>query len=191
MPTDQLYVPVLPVLLPLGIVLNVLAGVLLRRRRRLTVPRLAAACLAGWYVMAVIGATLLPLRLSWGAGAGPPDLYRIIVVPLVTMRVDDFVLNIVMTLPLAALLHVVLGVRDRRRVVLVAFLGSAVIEVIQAVLVLALHGNRWADVNDLIANTSGAFLGHLWYWRAMRTRWLPRLVGACAVTGGEVRPVVR
>ena len=113
MPSHQLDVPALPILLPLGVVLMVASWVLLRRRDMLTARRLGTAWFAGWYAVAVIGATLLPLHLAWGDGAGEPELYRIILIPLTTMRVDDFLLNIVMTLPLAALLHVVFSVRAR------------------------------------------------------------------------------
>jgi glycopeptide antibiotics resistance protein len=193
MPPDQLYVPALPILLPLGVLLMAVSVVLLRRRGTLTAARLATAWFAGWYLVAVIGATLLPLQLAWGERAGPPDLHRIILVPLTTMRVDDFVLNIAMTLPLAAVLHLMAGVRDRRRVVLIALLLSVAIEVTQAVLVLTLEGNRWADVNDLIANTLGAWLGHALYWRAMGTEAVRRTAQRCAVTdqSGQMAPRVR
>ena len=176
MPIHQLDVPALPILLPLGGLLMAVSWVLLHRRGRLGARRVVTAWLAGWYAVAVLGATLLPLHLAWGPGAGPPELYRIILVPLTTMRVDDFVLNIVMTLPLATLSYLVAGVRDRRRVVLMGFLASLAIEVTQAVIDLAWHGNRWADVNDLISNTLGALLGFQIFWRAMRSARVRRLV---------------
>jgi glycopeptide antibiotics resistance protein len=177
MPPHQLDVPALPILLPLGGVLMVLSWVLLRRRGLLGARRLATAWIAGWYAVAVLGATLLPLHLAWGPGAGPPEFHRIILVPLITMRVDDFLLNIVMTLPLAALLYLLAGVRDRRRVVLTGLLVSLGIELVQAVIDLAWHGNRWADVNDLTSNTLGALAGFLIFWRAMRSASVRRLVG--------------
>jgi glycopeptide antibiotics resistance protein len=186
MPSDQLFVPALPVLLPLGGLLMVLSWVLLRRRGRLSARRLATAWLAGWYAVAVLGATMLPMQLAWGPGAGPPELRRIILVPLVTMRVDDFVLNIVMTLPLAALLYLVSGLRDSRRVVLIGFLGSLTIELTQAVMLLAWRGNRWADVNDLASNTLGALLGFLIFWRVMRSARIRELVRPWSLGPGEV-----
>lgn len=193
MPSDQLHVPALPILLPLGVLLMAVSVRRLRRRGLLTAARLGTAWVAGWYLVAVIGATLLPLRLSWGAGAGSPDLFRIILVPLTTMRLDDFVLNVAMTLPLAALLHLVAGVRDGRRVVLIAFLLSVAIEVTQGVLVLTANGDRWADVNDLIANTAGAWLGHVLYRRALGLAGIRRLAARCAipVEPGQVAPRVR
>jgi glycopeptide antibiotics resistance protein len=175
MPPNQLDIPALPILLPLGLALMIWSWGALRRRGLATARRLATAWAAGWYLVAVLGATLLPLHLAWGAGAGALELYRIILIPVTTMRVDDFILNIVMTLPLAALLHLVLGVRSRARVVLTGLLLSAGVEVIQAVL-LTLHGNRWADVNDLMSNTLGAFLGYLAWRRLLRVDAVRRSV---------------
>ncbi len=191
MPSHQLDVPALPILLPLGGVLMLVSWALLRRRGLLGARRLATAWLAGWYAVAVIGATLLPLHLAWGPGAGPPELYRIILVPLVTMRVDDFLLNIVMTLPLAALLYLVAGVRDRSRVVLVGFLASLAIELVQAVIDITWHGNRWADVNDLTSNTLGAWLGFLIFWRAVRPARVRRVVESWSLARPEAAPAHR
>jgi glycopeptide antibiotics resistance protein len=188
MPFHQLDVPALPILLPLGAVLMVGSWLLLHRRGLLSARRLATAWLAGWYAVAVIGATLLPLHLAWGPGAGPPELYRFIFVPLTTMRVDDFLLNIIMTLPLAAVLYLVLGVREKRRVLLVGVLISLVIEVAQGVIILAWHGNRWADVNDLISNTLGALLGFLIFWRALRSAHGRGLVRPWSLVRAEAAP---
>jgi glycopeptide antibiotics resistance protein len=187
MSSDQIDVPALPILLPLGLVLMVASWVVLRRRDRLTARRLGAAWLAGWYAVAVLGATLLPMHLAWGDRGGEPDLYRIILIPLTTMRVDDFLLNIVMTLPLAALLYVVFSVREKSRVILIGFVLSAAIELTQAVIDLAFHGTRWADVNDLISNTLGVLLGYLVFHRAMRFEPFRQVLESCRLTGSESR----
>jgi glycopeptide antibiotics resistance protein len=176
MHTDHLDVPALPVLLPLGVALMALSWLVLRRRGTPTGWRLGAAWACGWYAVAVLGATFLPLHLAWGPGAGPPELFRFILVPLITMRVGDFLLNVVMTLPLAAVLDVLFGVRDRRRVVLAGFLLSLTIEVTQGIMLLTLHGQRWADVNDLVSNTLGAYLGWLLLARVTRLTAVRRAV---------------
>jgi glycopeptide antibiotics resistance protein len=181
MPPDQINLPALPILLPLGVVLMVVSVVLLRRAGLLTGPRLAAAWAGGWYAVAVLGATFLPLKLSWGPDRGPAYLYRIILVPLTTMRPDDFVLNIAMTLPLAALLYVLFGVTERSRVVLAGFLLSLTIEVTQGVMVLVAHGTRWADVNDLISNTLGGFLGYLLFRWLLGFATVRRVVASCRI----------
>jgi glycopeptide antibiotics resistance protein len=73
-----------------------------------------------------------------------------------------------MTVPLAAVLRLIAGVRERDRVVLIGFLLSLSIEVIQLLLLIFAHSNRWADSNDLIANTLGAWLGWLVLRRLLR-----------------------
>jgi glycopeptide antibiotics resistance protein len=172
--TVQLEIPSFPVLLPLGIVLMVVSAAVLHRRGSLTGPRLGAAWFAGWYAVAVLGATMLPTVLV--RDGIRPDFYRIILWPIFTMRPDDFVLNIVMMLPLAAVLRTVFGVRDKRRVVLTGFLISLAIELTQLALMLTLHGNRWADTNDLISNTLGAWLGYLAFRRLLRREGVRRFV---------------
>jgi hypothetical protein len=72
MPFHQLDVPALPILLPLGGVLMVGSWLLLHRRGLLSARRLTTAWLAGWYAVAVIGATLLPLHLAWGPAPARP-----------------------------------------------------------------------------------------------------------------------
>lgn len=161
----MLEIPALPILVPLGFALMVVSWAVLRRRGELNPWRLGATWLGGWYAVAVLGATMLPMPLAWGTG--DPQLYRILLVPFALARLDDFVLNVAMTLPLAALLHVVFGVRERRRVVRTGFAVSAAIESVQLFLILFLHGNRWADINDLIANTLGAWLGWLIFRRLL------------------------
>ncbi|WP_229071114.1 VanZ family protein [Actinoplanes sp. DH11] len=183
MPTHHLTIPALPVLVPLGVVLMVVSGTWLRRRGLLTAGRLGAAWFAGWYAVAVLGATMLPMRLSWGRGA--VEGYRLILEPVVSMRPIDFLLNIVMTVPLAALLHIVFGVRDQRRVVWIGFLLSLSIELTQAILVLTLHGNRWADVNDLMSNTIGAYAGFLLFARLRRSERFGRAVERLSFTRSE------
>ena len=111
-----------------------------------TAPRVLTAWAAGWYMVAVLGATFLPLRL-------------------------------------------VFGVRRVARVVLIGFLISAGIELTQGILDLTLHGDRWADVNDLMSNTLGALLGALALarvqrWPAVR-RWLDRCSLRRVTTAGD------
>jgi hypothetical protein len=180
MPTHHLTIPALPILLPLGLTLMVVSGVVLRRKGLLDLRRLAVGWFAGWWAVAVLGATMLPMPLSWGPGAGDPEPYRIIFEPVLSARPLDVVLNTVMTLPMALLMLLLFNIGDRRRVVLTGFLLSLAIELTQAFLVLALHGNRWADVNDLMSNTLGALLGHLVLERLMRSAHFRRAVESCS-----------
>jgi glycopeptide antibiotics resistance protein len=177
---SHLDIPALPVLLPLGVTLMAISWAFLRSRDAVTVPRLGAAWFGGWWAVAVLGATMLPMHLTWGPGSGGPELFRFLLVPFLDMRPMDFVLNTVMTLPLAAILHTVFGVTGMRRVVLTGLGLSLSIELTQALLLVTLHGNRWADVNDLMSNTLGAYLGYLLFRGLMRSAHFRRAVESCS-----------
>ncbi|MEU4692523.1 VanZ family protein [Actinoplanes sp. NPDC023714] len=188
---SHLDIPALPVLLPLGLALMVVTWVVLQARGRVGFFSLAAGWFAGWWAVAVLGATMLPMHLTWGPGSGDPQLFRILFVPFLDMRPMDFVLNTVMTLPLAAILHTVFGVTGKRRVVLTGLALSLAIELTQAILLVTLHGNRWADVNDLMSNTLGAYLGYLLFRRLMRFAHFRRAVEKCSpVREGRAAPAV-
>lgn len=178
--TAQIEIPALPVLLPLGVTLMVVFAVLLHRRGLVSPPRLLVGWFAGWYAVAVLGATMLPMHLGWGADVDGPDLYRVLWIPVLDMRPLDFVLNTIMTMPLATVLYLVFGVRSRRRVVLTGFLLSLGIESTQLMLLLTLDGNRWADVNDLMSNTLGTWLGYLLLRRLMRSGRFHRVLESCS-----------
>jgi glycopeptide antibiotics resistance protein len=181
-PFHQIEVPALPILIPLGLTLMALSIGLLVWRGLITPPRLVTAFAAGWYAVAVLGATFLPLRLAWGDDPyGRMPTFRILLLPIIDMRPLDFVLNTMMMIPLAGLLYLVAGVHRKSRVVLIGFLISLTIETTQGVLDLTLHANRWADVNDLMSNTLGAYLGYLWFWRAMGEDWFRRFAARFAI----------
>ncbi|WP_083448975.1 VanZ family protein [Actinoplanes rectilineatus] len=180
MPAHQIVIPALPTMPLLGVLAMVVTCAWLHGRGLLSAPRVAAGWFAGWYAVAVVGATMLPMPLTWGSGTGGPELFRFLLLPVLDMRPMDFVLNTVMMLPLGTVLHTVFGVRGRRRVVLTGFLVSLTIELTQAFLILTLHGNRWADVNDLMSNTLGTFLGYLVFQRLMRSARFHRAVESCS-----------
>ncbi|GIF06627.1 VanZ family protein [Actinoplanes siamensis] len=182
MRVEHFVVPALPVLLPLGGILMLLSWLWLRRRGELTARRLLAAWALCWYAVAVLGATMLPAHLAWGPDAGPAQTYRILLVPTLSMRRRDFVLNTMMTLPLAALLHLNFGIDQRLRVVRIGFLLSLTIEITQLVMIVTVHGNRWADVNDLLSNTIGTIFGYVgWQW-LMRSARVRRAVSGSPAT---------
>ncbi|WP_433306655.1 VanZ family protein [Actinoplanes sp. CA-030573] len=177
MRNDPVVVPALPILLPLGVLAMVVSWLLLRRRGLLTPMRLAACWFAGWYAVAVLGATFLPMHLAPGS---PPQLFRINPLPLYALRPTDFVLNVVMTLPFAGLLDILFGIRDRARVLRLGLMLSASIEITQAVLILTVHDNRWAEANDLVSNVLGVYLGWLAFHALLRFGTVRRVVGSAA-----------
>nr|WP_269778707.1 VanZ family protein [Microlunatus antarcticus] len=126
------------------------------------------------YAVGVLAVTFFPWQIPFGTsdhvtlGTGAPTFGREValrsllnVVPLVTLDAPTFVLNIVMTLPLGALLPLVLRVRSVPAVALVGLAVSTTIEGGQGVGDVLLGMSRTVDVNDLIANVTGTVLGLL------------------------------
>lgn len=69
----------------------------------------------------------------------------------------EFLANVAMFVPLAALLGVVLGPRRWGWAVLIGFAVTSTIELLQ----FALLPGRYGTVDDVIANTAGAVIGAL------------------------------
>ena len=152
----------LPVLATLGAVY--LAAILVpdvRRRAHLTRRRLITATLLAAYGLAVVAATIFPIKRR------PPDFWQ---EPWWTMfhpvpfYVDapSMVLNVIMFVPFGVLVPLLWpSVDSYRRIALTAVRVSFTIEVVQLVIGLTLGSRRTVDVNDLMANTAGAVLGLL------------------------------
>ncbi|PJE93961.1 VanZ family protein [Streptomyces carminius] len=157
--------------------------------RRGAVPRdprrlLLFTVFAG-YVLGVLHFTLLPVEAGGGPDAGravrdamegaatgpapDPETGGVNLSPLTAGGVT-FWLNILMTVPLGFLLPL-LSARwgSALRIGLCGAAVSLGIELTQ-LLLLALGGVHVVDVNDLIANTSGALLGYLLFRAVAGTR---------------------
>jgi glycopeptide antibiotics resistance protein len=165
-----------PVLVPLLVGVVVVWLLALGHRRALTWGRTATVLVATAYAVGVVAVTFFPWRIPFGTadvwvGPGAPPLppaehaeslrSLLNVVPLVTADPQTFGLNIVMTLPLGALLPLVCRVRSVPAAALVGLLVSAAIEVGQGVGDVLLGMHRTVDVNDLVANVTGTVLGLL------------------------------
>lgn len=167
-------VPAGPVLVPLLVGVAAVWLLALSHRRTLTWARALTVLVATAYAVGVLSVTFFPWQVPFGTtedvlvGGGLAPLGHdmalrslLNVVPLVTLDPVTFVLNVVMTVPLGALLPLVVRVRSVAGVALVGLLVSGTIEVGQGVGDVLLGMNRTVDVNDLIANVTGAVLGLL------------------------------
>ena len=149
-------VPVLPVVVPLATA--VLAGLLvrLRRRRHLTAPRAAVAVVVCVYVAGVVANTVFPIYLD---APRQDATWTVYLVPLTDYEVVDALTNVLVFLPVGALLPLLMAAASWRRVLAVAVLFSLGIEMTQLVTGNLLGGGHVADVNDLLFNVVGAALG--------------------------------
>ncbi|WP_204911996.1 VanZ family protein [Microlunatus spumicola] len=162
-----------PVLLPLLVGVVVVWLLALGHRRALTPGRTLTVLVATTYAAAVLALTFFPWRVPFPDGRGdvlvgtptaaPEVALRSLlnVVPFTTIDPPSFLLNVVMTLPLGALLPLLLRVRGVPAVALVGLAVSTSIELGQGVGDVVLGMQRTVDVNDLVANVSGTVLGLL------------------------------
>ncbi|HEY0240925.1 MAG TPA: VanZ family protein, partial [Friedmanniella sp.] len=171
----------------------------LGHRRGLTWGRALTVLVATAYGAGVLAVTFFPWQLPFGTtddvwvGSGPAPLAGgrtvalrslLNVVPLVTADQPTFLLNIVMTLPLGALLPLLVRVRSVPAVALVGLAVSASIEFGQGVGDVLLGMSRTVDVNDLIANVTGTVLGLLVFRTVTRATGLT--LGRFALPGSAV-----
>lgn len=162
-----------PVLIPLLVGVVVVWLLALGHRRALSWGRSLTVLVVTAYALGVVAVTFFPWQLPFGTaddvviGAGSPSVHHVAlrsllnVVPLVTIDPTTFLLNIVMTLPLGALLPLVVRVRSVPAAALVGLVVSASIELGQGAGDVLLGMSRTVDVNDLIANVTGTVLGLL------------------------------
>ncbi|MDT4967274.1 MAG: hypothetical protein QOJ64_2011 [Acidobacteriota bacterium] len=130
------------------------------------------------YALVVMSVTIVPLRMSMSRVPGSSDINVVPVIkslkcmfahragrqdPMVRLCVQNIVGNILLFLPLGGLLPLVSkNFRSLKKVMLVALISSVGIEVAQ--LLFGLLGSvRSSDIDDVLLNTMGAFLGFIVY----------------------------
>jgi hypothetical protein len=152
-------VPASPFVVPLAVAVCAVLLWRLHRRAALTIPRalvVAAMCAYGGGVLAN---SIFPIFIGKG-GSGMPWWRMVNLTPLAGTDKADMLQNIVVFLPLGFLLPLVARVRSALRVLIYGFLLSLAIETVQLVQSQIGNGGHVADINDLLANTLGAFVGY-------------------------------
>jgi glycopeptide antibiotics resistance protein len=172
---------VLPALL---VVLALIATPAVRRRVDVARRRPVTLTTLIVYAAAVVALTIFPIDVHppdfWGHEPWWADIHWI------PFYVDapSMILNVIMFVPFGVLVPSLWPATCTvRRMALLAVSASAAIEVIQFVLGVTLHSRRTADVNDLIANASGALLGLLLWRLAAPGPFFPRDAGFSRDTG--------
>ena len=156
-PWDE--VPVLPVVVPLGLL--VFAALLwqLRRRAALTLPRAVVCAVVSVYVAGVVANSLFPIFI--GKPSGLSEWWEVpYLTPLVGYEARDMLENVEVFVPLGVLLPLVARVTSLPRVVVYGFLISLTIELLQWVNAVTVQGGHAPDINDLLFNTVGTPIGY-------------------------------
>ncbi len=168
-------VPVLPVVVPLGVVVfAVLVGVLVARRR-FSWPRASVAAALAVYAAGIVANTVFPVFLGRPTQDGP-RLLPLVLVPFADYEVADAVTNVLVFVPLGVLVSLLLTRPTWWRVLLAAASVSAGIEVAQLVTADLAGGGHIADVDDWLWNTVGGVVGYAAYAAVARLRITAPLV---------------
>lgn len=117
----------------------------------------------GIYILSVVALTTFPIEINLGMYKNQSPWYsRINPIPILTIDMATFILNIIMLVPFGVYQWLVVK-QNKLSWELVAvrsFLFSLTIEVLQLLLYITLNSGRSVDINDLIANTLGGILGY-------------------------------
>ncbi len=169
-------VPSWPVLAMLWLASMAVCFTVLEGNARLTARRGLTIATVSTYLAAVAALTMFPHHLDPGTPTGMTDLINL--VPLVGADPVTFGLNIVMTVPLGLLVPLVIRLRSGWAMAALGLAFSLGIELTQGFTDLVFDSGRVVDVNDLIANTTGAVLGF----------WAIRAAGAARLRPFALRP---
>lgn len=119
------------------------------------------------YLLAVIHLVFFPIEVYPGGYESTGPLWLAILkeiefIPVLTIDIPTFVLNIIMLIPFGVYLLLLNDKVDSvRKAAKYGFFLSLTIELIQLIIEVTVGSGRTADVNDLIANTLGAAVGFL------------------------------
>ena len=134
----------------------------LRRRGQVTAPRLVTGLLVCAYAAAVLDEVLLPDSIR--ATQLHDDVPWHVWMNLVPFGSDDLYgmwLNLLLFVPLGMALPLLFAGISARRAVLIGFLVSLSIEVLQILGDLTISSGRVFDIDDLVSNTLGALAGYV------------------------------
>lgn len=168
-------VPVLPVVVPLGVVVFAALVAVLVARRRFSWPRASVAAALAVYAAGIVANTVFPVFLGRPAYDGPRSL-PLVLVPFADYELADAVTNVLVFVPLGALVSLLLTRPTWWRVLLVAASMSAAIELAQLLAADLAGGGHIADVNDWLWNAAGGLLGYAAYAAVARLRLTAPLV---------------
>lgn len=152
------------ILVPLFLlILLLLAGDALRKKRTLKPGQYLIIITFSIYLLCVIQLVFFPIEVNIGKYANQTPWYKTVnFIPLLTIDVKTFILNIIMLMPLGLylpLLHP--KFKSLKTVAYYGFFLSLSIEALQMMIRITLGNGRSTDINDLIANTVGAILGYM------------------------------
>lgn len=121
------------------------------------------------YLLSMFHLVFFPIDVNLGMYANQIPWYRTInFIPILTIDVKTFLLNILMFVPFGMYLPFFKERLSVKQVIKIGFYFSLSLEVTQLLIRATLGSGRSTDINDLLANTLGAVIGFLVVRYALR-----------------------
>lgn len=133
----------------------------------------------GIYILSVIALTLFPIDVNWGMYRNLTPWYaRINPIPIITIDLTTFILNIIMLVPYGV--YQWLLVKEDKicweHVATKSFIFSIGIELSQILLYIIFNSARSVDINDVLANTLGGIIGYYMIKCVLRNEYFRKLI---------------
>lgn len=170
-------VPMLPIVIPLGVVIFLVLLQVLRSRGRVTLARASVAAVLALYAGGVVANTIFPIFLRIGTGFydGPRPL-PLYLVPFVDYGLEDALINVAVFVPLGILIPLLVARPSWWKVVVIVAGASLAIELTQMAVARLASSGHLADINDWMTNILGGVIGYGLFLLAMRSRTIAGFV---------------
>jgi len=154
-------VPLLPTVIPFGVVVFLVLIWVLRSRGRVTLARASVAAVLAVYAGGVLANTVFPIFLRVGTGFydGPRPL-ALYLVPFVDYGVEDALVNVAVFVPLGGLVPLLIARPTWWKVLSIVAGASLTIELTQMATARLALGGHLADINDWLTNILGGMIGY-------------------------------
>lgn len=154
-------VPMLPIVIPFGVVIFFVLIWVLRSRGRVTLPRASVAAVLAVYSGGVLANTVFPIFLRVGTGFydGPRPL-ALYLVPFADYGIEDALINVAVFVPLGGLVPLLIARPTWWKVVAIVAAASLAIELTQMATARLALGGHLADINDWMTNILGGIIGY-------------------------------
>lgn len=168
-------VPVLPVVIPLGVVVLAILVWRLLATRSFSLPRAAVAAALAIYAAGIVANTVFPIYLDKPDRVEPWTPY-VALIPFADYELADALMNVAVFVPLGILIPLVLTRPTWWKVISITVAASVTIEIAQLAVQGLFRGGHIADVSDLICNTAGGVLGYGILIAVTAIPWAARLI---------------
>ena len=134
-----------------------------RKQRKINLLQFVVLISFEIYLLCVIHLVFFPIDVNIGLYANQTPWYKTInFIPILTIDVRSFLLNIIMLIPFGMYIPFLNKTMDSvKKAAKFGFMLSLSFEFVQLLVRVTLGSGRSTDINDLLANTAGAVTGYL------------------------------